>query len=373
MPKFLVADDGSLGARNDVALGGLIHKMGWRGTTSTMLSFGENGNCVGYLVGEENKGLAYMFAMMNEARIGVGLCAVMLGYTGYLHALDYARKRPQGRPPMEKDPTTPQIPIIGHADVRRMLLAQKAAVEGGLALCLYCARLVDERNTAEDRKAREEAELLLDILTPIAKAWPAEFCLQANDLAIQVHGGYGYTRDYPVEQFYRDNRLNPIHEGTNGIQAIDLLGRKVIMQKGAALKLLLGEIRATADAAARVPVLATLCDQLHAAVLTVIDTTRNLNSLREQGDLERYLANAHAYLNLLGHVVMAWTWLEQAVTAASKLDRIDTDDREECSFLQGKIQTCRYFFTWELPRTKHWAQLLNDVDSTCLDMRDDWF
>ena len=252
VPKRLVNTDGSLGERNDVVLAGLNHKMGYRGTTNCLLNFGEGkfqpkgqAGAIGYLVGTLHQGLASMFHMMNEARIGVGLGAVMLGYTGYLHALDYARNRPQGRHPSNKDPAQPQIPIVAHTDVKRMLLAQKAYVEGGLGLTLYCARLVDEEKTAEDASAREAATLLLDILTPIAKSWPSQWCLEANSLAIQVHGGYGYTREYDVEQFYRDNRLNPIHEGTHGIQGLDLLGRKVTMRNGAALALLSAKVQAT--------------------------------------------------------------------------------------------------------------------------------
>jgi butyryl-CoA dehydrogenase len=234
VPKYLVDADGSLGERNDVVLAGLNHKMGYRGTTNTLLNFGEGVHrpggqpgAVGYLVGEPHRGLSYMFHMMNEARIGVGMGATVLGYTGYLHALEYARTRTQGRPATAKDPSSPAVPIIEHPDVRRMLLAAKSYAEGGLALGLYCARLVDEEQTAETEADRARAHLLLDTLTPIAKAWPSQWGPVADDLAIQVHGGYGYTRDYPVEQFYRDNRLNPIHEGTNGIQALDLLGRKV--------------------------------------------------------------------------------------------------------------------------------------------------
>ncbi|MEO8039987.1 MAG: acyl-CoA dehydrogenase family protein, partial [Betaproteobacteria bacterium] len=223
VPKFLVADDGALGARNDVHLAGLNHKMGYRGTTNCVLNFGEQDGAAGSLVGEPNQGLACMFHMMNEARVGVGLGAVMLGYSGYLHALDYARDRAQGRPVLSKDPAKPPVKIMEHPDIRRMLLAQKAYVEGGLALCLYAASLVDDLHSAPEPKTRRDAKLLLDVLTPIVKAWPSQWCLAANDLAIQVHGGYGYTREYPVERLYRDNRLNPIHEGTNGIQALDLL------------------------------------------------------------------------------------------------------------------------------------------------------
>lgn len=258
MPKYLVNSDGTLGARNDVVLAGLNHKMGYRGITNTVLNFGEGihqpdgePGAVGYLVGDEHRGLNYMFHMMNEARLGVGMGAIALGYTGYLKSLEYARTRPQGRPPTAKDPAAPQVTIIEHADVKRMLLAQKSYVEGALALALYCARLVDITHTAESDEELEHATALLDILTPIAKSWPSQWCLAANDLAIQVHGGYGYTREYDVEQHYRDNRLNPIHEGTHGIQSLDLLGRKVVQRNGASLAALHAAIAESTAAAHR--------------------------------------------------------------------------------------------------------------------------
>ena len=256
VPKRLVDAQGCLtGERNDVVLAGLNHKCGWRGTTNTLLNFGEGrhrpggrAGAVGYRVGREGEGLRCMFHMMNEARIGVGLCAAMLGMAGYEAALAYARQRPQGRPitGAGKDASQPQVPIIGHADVKRMLLAQKAYAEGALALLLRCARLVDEQHTGEPQAARDAA-LLLEVLTPVAKSWPSEWCLEGNSLAIQVHGGYGYTRDFPVEQYWRDQRLNMIHEGTHGIQALDLLGRKVVMDAGGRPQLLATHIGATAE------------------------------------------------------------------------------------------------------------------------------
>ena len=213
VPKHIVGDDGTVGERNDVVLAGLNHKMGYRGTTNTLLNFGEGAfvpggkpGAIGWLVGEENGGLPAMFFMMNEARIGVGLGAVALGYTGYLRALTYAKERPQGRPLGVRDQTTRQCAIIEHPDVRRMLLASKSYVEGALAFALYCARLVDDERTG-DARTKHEAQALLDLLTPIAKSWPSQWCLAANDLAIQIHGGSGYTRDYDVEQLYRDNRF----------------------------------------------------------------------------------------------------------------------------------------------------------------------
>ncbi len=369
VPKFRVNDDGSLGERNDVALSGLIHKMGYRGTTSTMLSFGEKGQCRGELVGEPHQGLSYMFHMMNEARIGVGMGAVMLGYRGYLAALDYARERPQGRHPASKNPQSPQVPIIEHADVRRMLLAQKSYVEGGYALCLACARLVDEQNSAPDETARREASLLLDLLTPIAKSWPSQWCLEANSLAIQVHGGYGYTREYPVEQFYRDNRLNPIHEGTHGIQGLDLLGRKVMMQEGAALKLFGRELQKTVQEAGAIPELQTHALALGAAITEVGVTTRTLaEALGRDGDAA--LANSSVYLEMFGHTVLAWIWLRQAVAASRGLTLGNKGDED---FYRGKLAACRYFFQWELPKTQPQHALLRALEPTCREMRDEWF
>jgi alkylation response protein AidB-like acyl-CoA dehydrogenase len=369
VPRRLVGTDGACGERNDVALAGLNHKMGYRGTVNTLLNFGEGryapggrAGAIGYLVGEPHRGLTYMFHMMNEARIGVGLGAVALGYAGYLESLDYARNRPQGRPLVSRDPATPPVRIIEHADVRRMLLAQKSYVEGGLALNLYCARLVDEERTATSDAERADAHLLLEILTPVAKSWPSQWCLAANDLAIQVHGGYGYTRDYPVEQLYRDNRLNAIHEGTHGIQALDLLGRKVSMEGGRALELLgrrasatIAQARATGDAA-----LTAWAEALTEALRRVVRTTNALYATR---DAERTLANASVYLEAFGHVVLAWTWLGQALAAHGKVGE----------FYDGKRQACRYFFSWELPRTGPQFALLDSLDDTTLAMRDAWF
>jgi butyryl-CoA dehydrogenase len=366
VPRFIVKPDGSLGERNDVALGGLIHKMGYRGTTSTMLNFGENGGATAYLVGEPHKGLGYMFHMMNEARIGVGTGAAALAYTGYLHALAYARERPQGRPAAAKDPTTAQVRIIGHPDVRRMLLAQKSYAEGALALCLYAARLVDEQATAPDEAARSDAHLLLEILTPVVKSWPSQWGLEANFLAIQVHGGYGYTRDYPVEQIYRDNRLNPIHEGTHGIQALDLLGRKVMLQGSAAFSLLVSRIRADLDQAETGDERAALGAMLE----RVESVTAQLVSAQRQGRAETVLTNATPYLEALGHLVVAWMWLRQA-TAAGRLLH-GAPGAEESAFLDGKLQACRYFHLWELPKIGPLLDRLSAFDGLFLQTEPEW-
>jgi alkylation response protein AidB-like acyl-CoA dehydrogenase len=330
------------GERNGVILAGLNHKMGYRGTTNTVLAFED---AVGELVGEEGHGLAYMFLMMNEARIGVGSGAVALGYTGYLHALAYARERQQGRPIGDKDPTAPPVAIVEHPDVRRMLLASKSYVEGGLALVLYAAKLLDEPSPEND--------LLLDTLTPIVKAWPSQWCRLANDHAIQIHGGYGYTREYPVEQFYRDNRLNSIHEGTDGIQALDLLGRKVTQKGGAGLALLLDRIRATASEVPR------LGDAVIEATEYLEETTAKLWAT---GDPRTALVNASAYLDAVGHIVIAWMWLEQWRAAEGR----------EGDFYEGKRLAARYFVRQELPRIGPMLDLVDSGDTLILDMDDAW-
>lgn len=368
VPRFLLDGDGSIAERNDVVLAGVNHKMGFRGTVNTVLGFGEGeympggkAGAVGYLIGDPNHGLSYMFHMMNEARIGVGLGATALGYTGYLKSLRYARERPQGRRLASKDPVDPQVPISEHTDVKRMLLAQKSYVEGALGLELYCSGLVDDEMTAPGEETRKKAGLLLEILTPIAKSWPSQWCLEANSLAIQVHGGYGYAREYDVEQHYRDNRLNPIHEGTHGIQALDLLGRKVTMQGGAAFAALFETIGATVDRAeAEGGEASELAGALHASLESLAGTTGKLWADR---DPELALANATLYLEAAGHIVLAWIWLEQFLATSGKSG----------AFYEGKRQAARYFFRFELPKTAPQLDLLGSLDRTTLDMMDDWF
>lgn len=358
VPKFLVDADGSVGRRNDVAISGLNHKMGQRGITNTVLNF--NG-AVGHLVGEPHRGIVYMFHMMNQARLGVGMGAVSLGYTGYLKSLQYALERPQGRPITSKDPTTPQVPIVEHADVKRMLLAQKSYVEGALALALYCARLVDWQDSADSENERDSAALLLDILTPIAKSWPSQWCLEANSLAIQVLGGYGYTREYDVEQHYRDNRLNPIHEGTHGIQSLDLLGRKVTQRNGASLSALGAAIAQSITAAGKAGGEAVdLAAALDASWQRLVGVTM---SMFASGDVEAAMANSAIYLEAFGHIVIAWMWLEQFVAT----DGLTGD------FYDGKRRAARYFFRYELPRTAPQLQLLESLDRTTLEMLPGWF
>ncbi|MBJ2154146.1 acyl-CoA dehydrogenase [Variovorax sp. IB41] len=379
--KRMVDTKGELtGERNDVALAGLNHKLGWRGTTNTLLNFGEGkypvdgkAGAVGYLVGAPGKGLHCMFHMMNEARIGVGTAATMLGMAGYYASLEYAKGRPQGRlvkkpeagagGQVAKDSASPQVRIIEHADVRRMLLAQKAYCEGALALELYCARLVDTQKTG-DAQAADDARLLLEVLTPIAKSWPSEWCLEANSLAIQVHGGYGYTRDFPVEQYWRDNRLNMIHEGTHGIQAADLLGRKVLMEKGRGLQLLASRITETIGRTAKVPALAAHAKALGAALQRIGSATEAAWSTGDPADA---LANAVPYMQAFGHTVLAWLWLDVARRALE----IDADKARAVT--AGKIGAADYFFHYELPKIGAWLNVVESRDPTCTALPEDAF
>ena len=366
VPKKLVDTEGRLtGERNDVALAGLNHKCGWRGTTNTLLNFGEGkypvrgqGGAIGYLVGKPGQGLQCMFHMMNEARIGVGMAATMLGLAGYYASLDYARNRPQGRPMTAagKNPASPQVRIIEHADIKRMLLAQKSYCEGALALALYCARLVDEQHTGAP-EAANQARLLLEVLTPIVKSFPSEWCLEANSLAIQIHGGYGYTRDFPVEQYWRDNRLNMIHEGTHGIQAMDLLGRKVLMEEGAGLKLLATRMQASIAKAS--PEWLAEARQLAEALQQVGAATQ---AAWQGAEPAQALANAVPYLQAFGHTVIAWTWLDVAQHAVG-----------DAPAAVGRRAAARYFYRYELPKIGAWLQVVSRRDPTCADVPEDAF
>jgi len=371
VPKFLVNDAGSLGERNDVVLAGLFHKMGGRGQTSTALNFGEQEGATGYLVGEENRGLTYMFHMMNEARIMVGSGAAINAMCGYQYSLDYAKERPQGRLPSCKDPLSPPVNIIEHADVRRMLLAQKAYAEGAYALCLLGTKLAEDEQTAPTEEERQQAHLLLDFLTPIIKSWPSEYGPRANSLAIQVLGGAGYVNEHPVEMMYRDNRLNPIHEGTTGIQSLDLLARKVPQNGLAGYMACLGEMEKTIAIARDVPELLEFAERLEAAIATLKQVTEFMLGAMMEKNIDLALANSVKYLELFGNVVLAWVWLQQGIVAANGLaaDPHESDD----NFYRGKLQAMRYFFRYELPEIEAWAKLLVSLDDTTYEMAIDWF
>jgi butyryl-CoA dehydrogenase len=339
VPKFTLDASGKPEKRNDAVVTGLNHKLGQRGIVNTVLTLGEKGECVGYLVGAPHDGMRQMFHMMNEARVAVGAGAVALNIAAYEYSLQYAKDRPQGRSLSDKNPLAPQVAIIVHADVRAMLLRQKALAEGGLGLVMYCAALVDESAAAETAAEREDAAFLLDVLTPVAKTWPSEHGIESTSLAVQVLGGYGYSPEYPVERYFRDQRLNPIHEGTTGIQGLDLLGRKLRLKDGAGLRLLLARIETELEAARAIAALAEEVSRLGAARDTLVRVTRTLLDAQVKLGPERALAESTAYLDAFGTIVVAWRWLAQARRAALA----PADD-----FYAGKLAACRYFYRYIL-------------------------
>ncbi len=365
VPKFLPDDRG----RNDIVVAGLNHKMGFRGIPNCLLNLGEGrftpdgrAGAVGYLVGGIGQGLPIMFQMMNEARIGVGLGAAMLGYRGYMLSKQYAAERTQGRTLDSKARVdTPPVAIIAHADVKRMLLAQKAYAEGALALVLYAGRLVDEERSAPEEADRHNAGALLGLLTPVVKTWPSEYGLAANDLAIQLHGGYGYTRDFDVEQLYRDNRLNPIHEGTTGIQALDLLGRKILREKAVTLAHLRGLIDDTAARAENAAETAPFAKPLRIAWDRIGSTIADFLKLNDDAAA---LAQATPFLSAFGHAVLAWIWLDQA-NAAAHAAPVEADRH----FYAGKIRACRYFFEAELPKIETWLDYVASMSDVASGMK----
>jgi butyryl-CoA dehydrogenase len=370
VPKYRLNDDQSVGQRNDVQLAGLLHKLGYRGTTSTALTFGENDDCHGYLVGEPHFGLRYMFMMMNEARIGVGFGAAMIAYRGYQYSLDFAKDRTQGRAAPNNKPEDAAAPIIAHGDVKRMLLAQKAYSEGGMSLCLYGSNLIDRINTCKDDSEKQALGELLDLLTPVLKAWPSEFGPKANDLGIQVLGGSGYTREYYAEQFWRDNRLNPIHEGTNGIQALDLSFRKLWQNKGQGLSVFKRELEkdlanvTTTETAAMVKKLTPYLNHLHDVVVHLSQIMQTEKAITLSG-------NAQAMMNIFSSIVVSWIWIRQASTAEKLLEK--SSDVQKQDFYKGKIQAAKYYIAWELPTIIRDIQLLKDNDDVCTNVQASWF
>ncbi|PKL15880.1 MAG: acyl-CoA dehydrogenase [Spirochaetae bacterium HGW-Spirochaetae-5] len=369
VPKYRPADSGEL-EFNDVNCAGCYHKMGYRGAPIAQLSMGEVDDCRGYLVGEQNLGLTYMFRMMNEARINVGLGATAISSAAYYASLEYTRERLQGRKIDEKNPLNTQIPIIEHADIKRMLLQQRAIFEGSLSLMVYAGKLVD-LTTVTEGEEREIYELLLDFLTPIVKTYPSEMGITSTSQAIQCLGGYGYSSEFPVEQYMRDVRIHPIHEGTTGIQGMDLLGRKVTMKKGAAVKIFLEEIQNAIDEAAGISGMESSASDLANAAALWKDTTYSLLGIAAKGEIDLFLADATLYLELSGILCIAWQWLLQGI-ALSKTDSGENSDSDK-NFSKGKMFTLNYFYQYELPKIHGLALRLKNSDGLTLKMKPEFF
>ena len=354
---------------NDVLTAGVYHKMGYKGAPIAHLMVGSNDNTLGYLVGEPHKGLSYMFQMMNEARIGVGMNATAIGTAAYYASLEYAKERPQGRLISDKDINKSQIQIIRHADVKRMLLFQKAVVEGSLSLLTQCSMYADLASVTEGEE-RENYHLLLDLLTPIAKTYPSEMCCLTTSAAVQILGGAGYTTDFPVEQFYREARIHPIHEGTTGIHGLDLLGRKIIIKNGKSLQLLVTEMLKTIEKASSIDRLKPFAQKLQTYLGKTDTVTKHLLSLASK-DLEIFLSDATLYLELFGIMTISWQWLVQAIKAEEALQAGATGD--DFDFYQGKIFTLRYFYEYELVKIDSLMKRLLSEDNVTVEMEAGYF
>ncbi len=369
VPKFRPEADGSW-ARNDIQVAGSFHKLGYRGSPICQLSLGENNDCRGYLVGEPHKGLAYMFQMMNEARIDVGMSATAIASAAYYSSLQYARERPQGRRLAAKDPTLPQVNIIEHADVKRMLLFQRAVVEGSFSLLLQCSLYADRARVLSGEE-KERNELLLDLLTPVAKTYPSEMGLLSVSQGLQILGGYGYCDEFPLELFYRDARIHPIHEGTTGIHGLDLLGRKMVMKGGKAAQLYLREVELTLTPAREVPSLAPYAARLQEALGKLKEVTASLVQVSQEKGPEYFLADATLYLEFFGIIAVAWQWLVQALVIRKALEKELSG--EENNFYQGKFQTFAYFFHYELPKIEGLARRLLEGDGLTVEIKGELF
>jgi butyryl-CoA dehydrogenase len=356
---------------NDVHCAGAFHKMGWRGIPSIALNLGENDDCQGWLVGEPHRGISYMFQMMNEARLMVGMQGIATASAAYHESLEYARTRPQGRPLTSKNPTTPQVPIIEHADVRRMLLRQKAIVEGALALGVQTARYADLAAHGATPDARRRAFLLLDMMTPIVKSFAAERGFESNALAVQIHGGYGYTSEYLPEAWLRDQKLNSLHEGTTCMHSMDLLGRKVVADQGGALRMLGEEIAAATARAASAGVDAGWGAALDRAVGTVGEVTMHLAGLGVAGQVEEMMCHSMDYLDLVSTVVVSWQWILQAAVAKEKL--AESPSHASSDLYEGKICAAEYWIKTELPRVEQLAHLCRSGEGSYDRMNAAWF
>ena len=369
VPKKRLDKKGHL-VSNDITVASIYHKLGYRGAPAAELSMGEKDDCQGWLVGEENKGLIHMFQMMNDARILVGLASCAIASAAYYAALEYTEKRPQGRPVTQKDPLTKQIPIIEHADVKRMLLFQKSVVEGSLSLILQCCMYADLMKVSKGEE-KEKYALLLDLLTPVAKAFPSEQGIFSTSTAIQCFGGYGYCEDFPVEQYLRDVRIHAIHEGTTGIQGMDLLGRKTVMKNGKAALLFMEEVKQTIKTAKEATELEYFAKELGKAMKELEKVAGFLFNVAGEKGIDVYLSDATLFLEFYSLIVISWQWLIQGIAAQKALS--GNCSKKDTHFYNGKLFTMNYFFRYELPKAYSLAARLMDNDNLTVNMKIEYF
>ena len=366
VPKNRKLDDGSL-EPNDVTSVADFQKMGQKGYCTTHLGFGDKEDCRGWLVGEENNGLRCMFVMMNAARIGVGRAASAIASAAYYASLQYANERPQGRKLSsdgKKNVEESQSLIIEHPDVRRMLLLQKAVVEGSMSLVLLAAKYYDLESTAQSKEEKIKYNTLLEMIIPVVKTYPSDAGAYSVNNGLQVLGGYGFCSDFILQQYYRDIRISAIYEGTTGIQSQDLLGRKITMNNGEGLKLLLAEIIETITKASNYPELKEYCDSLTEKIKLSEKILQSLMPYAIKGDFEKYLADASIFMEFFSLVIVGWNWLE---IAANSQQALKNNDRKYSEiFYKSKIETMKYFFEYELPKTISHSEIIMNPSSVTI-------
>ena len=366
VPKNRKLDDGSL-EPNDVTSVADFQKMGQKGYCTTHLGFGDKEDCRGWLVGEENNGLRCMFVMMNAARIGVGRAASAIASAAYYASLQYANERPQGRKLSsdgKKNVEESQSLIIEHPDVRRMLLLQKAVVEGSMSLVLLAAKYYDLESTAQSKEEKIKYNTLLEMIIPVVKTYPSDAGAYSVNNGLQVLGGYGFCSDFILQQYYRDIRISAIYEGTTGIQSQDLLGRKITMNNGEGLKLLLAEIIETITKASNYPELKEYCDSLSKKIKLSEKILQTLMPYALKGDFEKYLADASIFMEFFSLVIVGWNWLEIAANSQESLKNGDKKYSE--IFYKSKIETMKYFFEYELPKTVGHSEIIMNPSSVTI-------
>jgi hypothetical protein len=382
VPKIWVNDDGTLGESNDVVCTGIEEKMGIHGSATCSLTLGGKGKCRGFLLGEENKGIKVMFHMMNEARLGVGLQGFSMASAAYLHALNYARERVQGKSLLSMmDPAAPSIAIINHPDVRRMLIWMKANVDGMRSFLYYVGACFDRVTTSSDPETKDRYQGLLEVLTPVIKAYCTDRAFEVCTQAVQVYGGYGYTQEYPVEQLLRDCKITSLYEGTNGIQAMDFLGRKLGMKKGKYFMSLLEEIQKTITSARAFPALKPLADQMEKGMNRLGEVAMTLGMNAMSPKVMTAFSFALPFLEVTGDVIMAWMHLWRAAVAAPKLEKLlgslddairkkAVQDNKQAVFYDGQIRCAEYYLLSVLPGTLGRMKAISTGSSAAMDMPD---
>ena len=371
VPKYRLNPDGSAGESNNVLTGGIEHKLGIKGQATATLNYGEHGECHGWLLGEPNRGLSCMFQLMNEARIHTGLQAISQAACAYHCAVDYCRQRTQGREVTSKDPSSPQVPIIEHGDVRRMLLTQKAYIEGVSAVLLYCSYLGDREIISDSAEEKANCHALREILTPVCKAYSSDVAFESINLAMQCYGGSGYVEEYPIAQLLRDNRVFSIYEGTNNVQAMDLLGRKVAVEAGAYFRAYLAEVGKTLADAKKHPGLADLTSRVSEAMEELTQVTMHLGQIGFGGDHTLYISFATPYLRLFSQLTVSWQLLWQAEIAEAALAAATVP--EERTYYESKLATARFYIHTILPTGHALAKTILETERIALDFKAEWF